>query len=132
MAEISIYPFVRRLRSDASFHVQLFKGGRRRVSGRGVAFWFQPDGASIAEAPMDDRDLPFLFNSRSRDFQEITVQGMIVWRVADPELVTDRIDFSIDLAHGRHLGQPLDQIATLLTGQAQQAAAQYLAGLDVQ
>lgn len=132
MAEIHAYPFVRRLRSDASAHVQLFKGGRRRVSGRGAAFWFIPDGASITETPMDDRDLPFLFNSRSRDFQEITVQGLIVWRVADPERVTDRIDFSIDLAQGRHIGQPLDQIATLLTGQAQQAAAQYVAGLDVQ
>lgn len=131
MAEISFFPFVRRLRSEASAHVQLFKGGQRVASGRGLAFWFMPDGASIAEAPMDDRDLPFLFNSRSRDFQEITVQGMIVWRVCDAEQVTNRIDFSVDLRTGRHQGQPLDQVATLLTGLAQQGAAQYVASLSV-
>ena len=131
MAEIRIYPWFRRLRSEASSHVQLFKAGRRRVSARGAAFWFIADGASIAETPMDDRDLPFLFNGRSKDFQEVTIQGLLVWRVADPEALAERIDFSIDLARGQHLGQPLDQIATLLTGLAQQQAAQYLLDRDV-
>jgi hypothetical protein len=54
-----------------------------------------------------------------------------VWRVADPIKLAARVNFSIDLKHGLPLGQPLDQIATLLTGLAQQLATQYLAGLDV-
>ncbi len=131
MAEIHAYGPFRRLRSDASVHVQRYAGGRRVRSGRGVAFWFSPDGASISEIPLDDRDLPFFFNSRSRDFQEITVQGMVAWRVTDPEAMGDRIDFSIDLRRGQHLAQPLDQIATLLTGLGQQFATQYLAERDV-
>jgi regulator of protease activity HflC (stomatin/prohibitin superfamily) len=131
MAEIKSYGPVRRLRSDASVHILRFRKGRRVQSARGAAFWFNPDGASIAQVPMDDRDLPFLFNSRSKDFQELTVQGMLVWRVADPEKLAERIDFSIDLKHGLHLGQPVDQIATLLTGLAQQLATQYLAEFDV-
>lgn len=131
MAEIKSFGPVRRLRSDASVHVLRYSHGRLVQSGRGLAFWFLPDAASIAEAPVDDRDLPFLFNSRSRDFQEVAVQGMVVWRVADPEKLAQRVDFSIDLRHGQPLGQPIDQIATLLTGLAQQLAAQYLTELDV-
>lgn len=131
MAQLKSYGVLRQLRSDASAHILRYRNGRRVRSGRGLAFWFLTDGASIAEVPMDDRDLPFLFNSRSKDFQEITVQGMIVWRVGDPEKLSDRIDFSIDLNKGFHLGQPVDQIATLLTGLAQQLSAEYLASLDV-
>ncbi len=131
MAEVRSFGPIRRLRSDASFHVLRYSKGRRIQSGRGLTFWFNPDGASIAELPMDDRDLPFLFNSRSRDFQEITVQGLIVWRVADPEKLADRVNFSIDLQQGLPLGAPVDQIATLLTGLGQQLAAQYLTALDV-
>jgi regulator of protease activity HflC (stomatin/prohibitin superfamily) len=131
MADIKFLPFVRQLRSEASVHIQLFQGGRRRRSGRGLSFWFTPEGASIAEVPMDDRDLPFLFNSRSKDFQDVSIQGQVVWRVADPEALAERIDFSIDLGRGQHLGQPLDQIATLMTGLAQQQAAQYLLDRDV-
>lgn len=131
MAEIKTYPFLRQLRSEASVHIQSFSRGRRRRSGRGLAFWFAPDGASIVEIPMDDRDLPFLFNGRSRDFQEVSVQGLVVWRVVNPEALAERIDFTIDLRRGQHLGQPMDQIATLLTGLAQQQAAQYLLDRDV-
>lgn len=131
MAQLKRYGSFRQLRSEASVHIQLYKGGRRVRSGRGLAFWFIADGASVAEIPMDQRDLPFLFNSRSKDFQEITVQGMIVWRVSDPEKLADRIDFSIDLSRGVLLGQPVDQIATLLTGLAQQLTAEYLAQNDV-
>jgi len=131
MAEVRNYGPLRLLSSDASVHIQRYKRGRRIQSGRGLAFWFAPDGTSIAEIPMDDRDLPFLFNSRSKDFQEITVQGVIVWRVANPENLSDRINFSIDLKRGLHLAQPIDQIDNLLTSVAQQFAAQYLAELDV-
>ena len=131
MAEIKVYGPLRRLRSDASAHIQRYSGGRPVQSGRGLAFWFLPDGASIAEVPMDDRDLPFLFRSRSKDFQPLTVQGQIVWRVADPSRLAQRVNFSIDLTTGLHLGQPVDQIATLLTGVSQQLASQYLAEYDV-
>ena len=64
----------RQLRSEASAHIVRYRNGRRAKSGRGLAFWFLVNGASIAEVPMDNRDLPFLFNSRSKDFQEITVR----------------------------------------------------------
>jgi len=131
MADISDFGPLRRLRSDASVHIERYRSGRIVQSGRGLAFWFMPDGASIAEVPMDDRDLPFLFHSRSKDFQALTVQGLIVWRVIDPRKLAERVNFSIDLKHGLHLGQPVDQIATLLTGLSQQLATQYLAEFDV-
>jgi regulator of protease activity HflC (stomatin/prohibitin superfamily) len=131
MAQLKSYGVLRQLRSEASAYIVRYKNGRKTKAGRGLAFWFSADGGSVVEVPMDDRDLPFLFNSRSKDFQEITVQGMIVWRVADPEKLADRIDFSIDLGKGFHVGQPVDQIATLLTGLAQQLSAGYLAGLEV-
>ncbi|MGH7026321.1 SPFH domain-containing protein [Brevundimonas sp.] len=131
MAEIKSFGFWRLLRSDASAHIQLYRRGTRRKSGRGLAFWFAPDGASIAQLPMDDRELPFLFKSRSRDFQEVTVQGVAVWRIGDPEAMADRIDFSIDLRNGLHLGRPVEQIESLLAGVMQQHAAQYLTELEV-
>ena len=36
-----------------------------------------PINTAVAEVPVDDRELPFLFRVRSADFQELTVQGVI-------------------------------------------------------
>jgi regulator of protease activity HflC (stomatin/prohibitin superfamily) len=126
MAEITRFLFVRHLRAAPTSHVTFYKGERRKRSGRGLAFWFSPLGASIVEVPLDDREQPFMFHHRSKDFQEITVQGVVVYRVAHPEMLSSRIDFSIDAASGEHTKQPLDKIAVVVTELALNYATSYL------
>ncbi len=127
MAEIRNYGMLRHLRSEASVHITYHRKGRVVTSGRGLAFWFRPDGASIAEAPMDDREMPFLIQGRSHDYQPVTLQGTATWRVKDAATLGRRIDFSIDLKTGHYQQEPVEQITNLLVGLAQQQATQYCA-----
>jgi regulator of protease activity HflC (stomatin/prohibitin superfamily) len=131
MADVSRFLFINHLRAEASSHVLLSKRGRRALSGRGLSFWFLPMSSSIAELPVDDRELPVLFHGRSKDFQEVTTQGVISWRVADPERLADRVDFAIDFKTGAWVSQPLEQVAQLLTEMAQQVAWAYLAHHEI-
>jgi regulator of protease activity HflC (stomatin/prohibitin superfamily) len=131
MAEIKQYPVLTHLRSEPNVHVIRYRKGKKAASGKGLAFWFTPLGSSIAEIPTDDRELQFLFHGRSRDFQSITVQGEMTYRITDAEHLAERIDFSIDLVQGLHRKQPLEQLATLFTGTAQKHATTYLATRDV-
>src|SRR5687767_3787999 len=79
MAEIRSFIFARHLRAEPTTHVILYKDGHKRLSGRGVAFWFMPLGSSIAEVPLDDRELPFLFVGRSSDFQDVAVNAVVTY-----------------------------------------------------
>ena len=120
MALISRYPFVSHLRSEASSHVIRYRDGHPVRSGRGLAFWFRPLDTAIAEIPLDDQELSFLFHGRSADLQEVVAQGIVTYRVTDPDVLASRIDFGLDLELGLHTKTPLDQIAARLTGLAQQ------------
>ena len=131
MAEIQRYPIMRHLRAEPSFHILRFRRGKLVASGRGLAFWFRPLNTSVAEIPMDDRELPFLFHGRAKDFQDTTVQGVVTFRVVDAELAAKRVDFALDLGTGATLKQPLDKLAGLLTELAQQFALGYLAQTDL-
>jgi len=122
MARISRYPVLSHLRSEASTHVIRYRNGRTVRAGQGLAFWFRPLDTAIAEIPLDDQELSFLFHGRSADLQEVVAQGIISYRVTDPDILASRIDFGIDLATGLHGKTPLDQIAARLTGLAQQHA----------
>lgn len=126
MAEITRMLFVRHLRSEASRHVVLHQRGRRTRSDRGASFWFLPIAASIAEVPIDDRELPVLFHGMTQDFQPVVLQGGVTWRVTDPERLADRVDFTIDLQRGTWVGQPLEQVGGIVTELAQQVANTYL------
>jgi len=119
------------LRSEPNFHVIRYRNGEKTASGKGLAFWFMPIGTSVAEVPTDDRELQYIFQGRSQDFQSVTIQGELTYRVIDPEVLADRIDFSINLKNGLHLGEPIEQLATLFTGIVQKHAIKYLAGKPV-
>jgi len=126
MAEIRSFPLIRHLRAEPTAHVLLFKRGKKRRSGAGLAFWFAPLGASIAEVPLEDRDLAFLVSARSADYQEVHVNGVVTIRTADPELLAARIDFSVDAATGRFRGDPLDKLAAVVVQRAQELGASFL------
>jgi regulator of protease activity HflC (stomatin/prohibitin superfamily) len=126
MNQLRHVPFLSHVRTEPSTWVAHYKGGRRRRAGRGLAFWFRPLDASIAQVPMDDRELDLMFHGRSSDFQDVTAQGVVTYRVTDPDLAAERIDFSISLEDGRYLRTPLEQIAALLTQHAQQYVWDYM------
>jgi regulator of protease activity HflC (stomatin/prohibitin superfamily) len=127
MAEIIALPFIHHLRSDASSHVLHYRRGKLKRSGRGLAFWFRPLASSIAEVPADARELPLLFHGRSVDFQDVTAQGVITYRVDDPQALARNLDFSLDLRRGVWLKQPLEKLALALSELAQQHAWDYIA-----
>ena len=120
MADIKKFPVLRHLRGDPSYHLLRYRGGNLIRRGRGIAFWFHPMNTSIVEIPMADRELPFLYHARSQDFQDITVQGVITFRVADPERLAERVDFSIDLKTGILVERPMEKLTGLVTELAQQ------------
>lgn len=127
MAEITRLFFWRHLRSETSSYVLHHRNGQAVRSGRGLQFWFLPLTASLTELPMDDRELPVLFHGRTLDFQDVTVQGVVTWRVTDAELLASRIDFSIDAIKGTWQEQPLEKVAQILTQLSQQLAFDYIA-----
>lgn len=123
MADITRVVFARHVRAEPTSHILFYKGEKLRRNGRGLAFWFLPLGASIIEVPLDDREQPFLFQQRTSDFQEVTLQGVVVYRVVSPVVLASRVDFSIDTRTGEHTRAPLDRIARIVTELAQSFAA---------
>jgi len=131
MAEIRNYLVCRHVRAEHSTHLLVYRNGKVTKSGRGLACWFLPFATSIAEVPVDNRELTFLFHARSDDFQDVSAQGVITYRVAAPKTLSERVDFSIDLSEGHYRKQPLEQIATMLTELAQQLAIAWISATPV-
>src|SRR5262249_58586990 len=117
------FAIARHLRGTPTQHVRHLRKGRLVHEGTGLSFFFRPLTAVLSEVPVDDRELPLLFHARTADFQDLTVQASVTFRVTDPATACARIDFSIDPATGRWRGTPLEQVAGLLTETAQPQVA---------
>ena len=122
MADISGFGPFQHLRADASSHILMFRGERAVRSGRGLSFWFSPYAVSLAEIPVDDREVTIAVHGRSADFQDVVVQGSVTYRIVDPALTASRVDFAIHPTRGKYLRQPLEKLGSILTQLAQQRA----------
>ena len=109
MAQIKFLPFIRHVRAEPSRHLILYRHGKKKRSGRGIAFWFTPLAASLVEIPCDDREVSFLFHARSEDYQDVNVQGSITFGLPDlGDQVTlhagDRLDLPAGVVHNAIVG----------------------------
>lgn len=131
MATITFYPFVRHLRAEPNQHILHFRGGRVVMEGAGVAYWFFPLSAAVAQLPVEDHETTFLLHERSADFQEISVQCAVRYRCVDPQKLAARVNFSISLRTGAWLEQPLERLAGLWAQKAQAPARRFVVGAKV-
>lgn len=120
MADITRYPMTRHLRGTPTQYIRHLRRGSVAHEGTGQSFFFRRLSAVLSEVPVDDRELAVLFHARTADFQDLTVQASVTFRVIDPVTACARIDFAIDPETGHWRGTPLDQVAGLLTETAQQ------------
>ncbi|MEV6294286.1 SPFH domain-containing protein [Streptomyces sp. NPDC051896] len=127
MADITRRLGLRHLRGAPTAHIRHHRSGTLVHDGPGLSFWFRPLSAALSEVPVDDRELAMTFHARTSDFQDVSVQATVTYRIADPAVAAARLDFSIDPDTGAWRGTPLEQLGTLLTETAQQHALDVLA-----
>lgn len=131
MATISFFPFVRHLRAEPNQHILHFQGGKVTTEGAGIAYWFLPLSAAVAQLPVEDNETTFLLHERSSDFQEVSVQCAVRYRCLDAQKLAARVNFSISLRTGLWLEQPLERLAGLWAQKAQAPARRFIVGAKV-
>lgn len=119
-------PF-RQLRAEPTAHVLRFKQGELVQQGEGLNFNFFAFNTGLAEVPIDDQEIPFLCHARTNDFQDVTVQGVVTFRAADPVTLARHVDFTIDNTDGVWMQKPLEQLTSLIQQLVQQITLDHCA-----
>ena len=87
--------------APTSFVRQYRKGAVVR-EGRGLSFFYTPFDTTVVAVPVTTKDLPFAFGETTADFQDITVQGQLTYRIEAPERAAELLDFSVHPASQRY------------------------------
>lgn len=77
-------------------YVLQYQNGKVKREGAGLSFLYYSPTSTIIAIPMASTDIPFIFQEATADFQAVTIQGQLTYRVADPTRVASLLDFSID------------------------------------
>jgi regulator of protease activity HflC (stomatin/prohibitin superfamily) len=110
---------IKYLKTDPTQYVVHFQGGRKRRTGAGLAFFYYRPSASIAVVPIGSVDVPFIFNEMSADFQPVTIQGQITYRIIDPESVAEILNYTIDAGTELYVSDDPEKLAQRLVNLVQ-------------
>jgi regulator of protease activity HflC (stomatin/prohibitin superfamily) len=83
------------LKADPNSFVIHYSNGKVRRQGQGLAFFFFRPSSSIVLVPTASVDAPFIFNELTADYQQMSLQGQLTYRVADPLKLSQNLNFTM-------------------------------------
>jgi hypothetical protein len=72
-----------------------FRNGKAVRAGKGLSFCYFAPRSSLVLVPMQTTDAPFIFREMSSDYQEVTIQGQVTFRIIEPETIAGLINFTL-------------------------------------
>lgn len=108
------------IKAQPTQYVIQFRNGRAKREGGGLSFWCFGPSSSIVMVPTASVNEPFIFPEVTADFQEVTVQGQITYRIADPRRTASLLDFAVG-PNGSYVSEDPQKLSQRLIDQVQVA-----------
>jgi hypothetical protein len=83
------------IKSQPTTHLMQFRGGRLVREGAGLSFFYYAPAATLVAVPVASHDCPFMLDLVTADFQSVTVQGQVTYRISEPRRTAAMMDFSL-------------------------------------
>ena len=83
-------------KSEPTEYILAFSNGKISHQGAGQAFWYWRPSTSIVLVPISTVDALFVFNETTGNFQAVTLQGQITYRIIEPETISKLLNFTIN------------------------------------
>ncbi|WP_078121819.1 SPFH domain-containing protein [Thiosocius teredinicola] len=90
-----MFNLIRYVKSDPSTYLFQYRNGEVVREGLGLSFYYFVPSSTLVAVPMVSVDKPFMFAETTVDFQEVTIQGRVVYRVTDPGRLSQMANFAL-------------------------------------
>jgi regulator of protease activity HflC (stomatin/prohibitin superfamily) len=121
---------VKFIRFDSMTYVLHYKHGKVKQEGKGLSFYYYVPTSSITAIPLGSKDIQFIFNESTKDFQTITIQGQITYEIKDPKQLADSLDFTLD-SRRQYKEDNFEKLNQRLNNEAQTSTSSFIQGLTL-
>lgn len=118
------------IKFDSMNYVIHYRNGKVKREGKGLSFFYFSPNSSIVSIPVQSNDFQFVFNQTTRDYQEITIQGQITYRIQNPKQLAETLDFTVD-KRKHYLKNDYEKIQQRIINESQTASASVIQKLSL-
>lgn len=85
------------IKFQPSEYVLRYRNGKIVKEGAGISFYYYAPTTSIVVVPVGSVDEPFIFEEVTSDFQTVTVQGQITYRIVDQKKIAELLNYTLEM-----------------------------------
>ena len=115
---------------DSMTYVIHYANGAVKRDGRGLSFFYYSPTSSIVAIPLGSRDIQFIFNETTKDFQTVTIQGQVTYTIENPKQLSEMLDFTLSPGHKVNESN-FEKLNQRLNNEAQTAASSFIQGIGL-
>src|SRR5215471_18993592 len=78
-----------------------YRHGKVIREGVGLSFFYYAPTTSLVAVPVASTDTPFIFQETTADFQAVTLQGQVTYRVSDPKRLAGLLNYTLAGSYGQ-------------------------------
>jgi isopentenyl phosphate kinase len=86
---------IRFIKSQPTTYLIEYKSGKIARQGAGLSLFYFAPTTTLAAVPAGSRDESFIFQQVTADFQSITVQGQVAYRISEPAKAAAMLNFAL-------------------------------------
>lgn len=87
---------IRFIKTQPTTYLLQYKKGKPKREGQGQAFFYFAPTCSLVSVPMESVEVPFIFNQVTADFQELSIQGQVTYRIINAKQLSQLLNFTLD------------------------------------
>lgn len=72
-----------------------YRGGKISREGVGLSFFYYSPTTSLVAVPVASTDTPFIFQETTADFQSVTIQGQVTYRISEPKRLAALLNYTL-------------------------------------
>jgi regulator of protease activity HflC (stomatin/prohibitin superfamily) len=88
-----------------------YKSGKIVKEGAGISFFYYAPTTSLVAVPIVSVEAPFIFEEVTADFQTISVQGHVTFKVADPQKIARLLNYTLESNGKKYNSDDPDKLA---------------------
>lgn len=90
--------------------VRKVAGGGVKREGQALSFYYLKRRTSIVIVPVSSADAAFVFNEQTGNYQAVTIQGQLTYRIVEPRRTMDMLNYVIDPKRRVHVTQDPERL----------------------
>lgn len=125
-------PFIGYFKAEPTEYILAYNNGKVTRQGTGQSFWYWGPSTSIVRVPIATTDSLFVLNEITRDFQTVTLQGQVTYRITEPETLASLLNFTINPQTRQYLSDDPTKVSQRIINLVQQYTRQTLSELSLE